>query len=101
MKKRMTIIAVGIAAVGGAALALMAHEKASRSAAATHAAVASANVNSNLVAAPGRVEPVTADIRLGSELNGKLKQVLVEEGDHVRKGQLLAVLGNNDYRADV
>ena len=102
MKKRMIIVAVGIVAAGGAALALMAHEKALRSAAAaTHAAVGSANVNSNLVAAPGRVEPVTEDIRLGSELNGKLKQVLVEEGDHVRKGQLLAVLVNDDYRADV
>jgi len=101
MKKRMIIIAVGIVVTGGAALVLMAHAKASRSAAATHAAVASANVNSNLVAAPGRVEPVTEDIRLGSELNGKLKQVLVEEGDHVRKGQLLAVLVNDDYRADV
>jgi ABC exporter DevB family membrane fusion protein len=100
MKKRMIIIVVGILAAGGAALALMAHEKATRSAA-THVAVASANVNAILVAAPGRVEPVTEDIRLGSELNGKLKEVLVEEGDHVRKGQLLAVLVNDDYRADV
>jgi len=101
MKKRMIIIAAGILAVGGTALALVAHEKASRTAATKLAAVATANVNSNLVAAPGRVEPVTEDIRLGSELNGKLKEVLVEEGDHVRKAQLLAVLMNDDYRADV
>jgi HlyD family secretion protein len=101
MKKRMIIIAAGILAVGGTALALVAHERATRSAAASKATVDSANVNSNLVAAPGRVEPVTEDIRLGSELNGKLKEVLVEEGDHVRKGQLLAVLVNDDYRAEV
>jgi len=101
MKKRMIIIAAGIVAVGGTALALVAHEKTTRSTAATHGVVASANVHSNVVAAPGRVEPVTEDIRLGSELNGKLKQMLVEEGDHVRKGQLLAVLVNDDYRADV
>lgn len=100
MKKRMIVIAVGIAAAGAAALALMAHEKSSKPAT-TNASVAAANVNANLVAAPGRVEPVTEDIRLGSELNGKLKEVLVEEGDHVRKGQLLAVLVNDDYRADV
>lgn len=100
MKKRMIIMAAGILAVGGTALGLVAHEKATRSAA-THTAVVSANVNSSLVAAPGRVEPVTEDIRLGSELNGKLKEVLVEEGDHVHKGQLLAVLVNDDYRADV
>lgn len=101
MKNRMSIIVMGIMAAGGAALALMAHEKVSRSAAATNAAVASANVNSNLVAAPGRVEPVTEDIRLGSELNGKLKEVLVEEGEHAHKGQVLAVLVNDDYRAEV
>lgn len=101
MRNRMIIFAAGILAVGGTALALVAHEKASRSVALAHAPAAFANVNSNLVAAPGRVEPVTEDIRLGSELNGKLKQVLVEEGDHVRKGQLLAVLVNDDYRAGV
>lgn len=54
-----------------------------------------------LVAGPGRVEPVTEDIKLGSELSGKLKSVNVEEGDAVRKGQVLAVLENDDYRADV
>jgi HlyD family secretion protein len=100
MKKRMTIVAAGILVAGGAAFALMAHERASRSAVA-HQPAASANASASLVAAPGRVEPVTEDIRLGAELNGKLKEVLVEEGDHVRKGQLLAVLVNNDYRADV
>lgn len=99
MKRKMAIVAAGILVAGGAALASMAREKASRSAAA-HEAAAAENASVSLVAAPGRVEPVTEDIRLGSELNSKLKEVLVEEGDHVRKGQLLAVLVNNDYRAD-
>jgi HlyD family secretion protein len=54
-----------------------------------------------IVAAPGRVEPVSEDVKLGSEISGKLDQVLVDEGDHVRKGQLLAVLVNDDYRAQV
>jgi multidrug efflux pump subunit AcrA (membrane-fusion protein) len=30
-----------------------------------------------------------------------LRSVLVEEGDHIRKGQVLAVLENDDYRAQV
>ncbi len=55
----------------------------------------------SIVAGPGRVEPVSEDIKLSSELNGKLKSVLVDEGDRVRAGQLLAELANDDYRAQV
>lgn len=55
----------------------------------------------HLIAGPGRVEPVSEDIKLGSELSGKLRSVNVEEGDPVRKGQALAALENDDYRADV
>jgi len=54
-----------------------------------------------IVAGPGRIEPVSEDIKLGAELNGKLKSVLVDEGDRVRQGQLLAELANDDYRAQV
>jgi HlyD family secretion protein len=54
-----------------------------------------------LVAAAGRVEPASEDIKLASELNGKLKTILVEEGDHVQRGQVLAQLVNDDYRAQV
>jgi len=54
-----------------------------------------------LVAGPGQVEPVSEDIKLGSELSGKLKSVNVEEGDVIRRGQVLAVLQNDDYRAQV
>jgi ABC exporter DevB family membrane fusion protein len=95
-RKMMIIVTAGIIGLSCAAFALMGHERKvpAKSAAAPNEAL-------NLVAAPGRVEPVTEDIRLGSELNGKLKEMLVEEGEHVRKGQLLAVLVNDDYRADV
>ncbi len=54
-----------------------------------------------LVAGPGRVEPISENIQIGSELSGKIKAVNVEEGDTVRKGQVLAVLQNDDYRAEV
>src|SRR5690349_15928927 len=54
-----------------------------------------------LIAGPGRVEPVSEDIKLGSELSGKLKSVKVEEGDVIRRGQVLAVLENDDYSAQV
>src|SRR5215471_10222796 len=54
-----------------------------------------------LVAAAGRVEPGSEDIKLSSELNGKLKSIQVEEGDRVARGQVLAELQNDDYRAQV
>ena len=53
------------------------------------------------IAGPGRVEPISEDIQIGSELSGKLKSVSVEEGDRVRKGQILALLENADYAAEV
>ena len=52
-----------------------------------------------LVAGPGRIEPNSEDIKVGSEISGKLNQVLVEEGEQVKRGQLLAVMVNDDYRA--
>ncbi len=54
-----------------------------------------------LVAGPGRVEPISEDIQIGSELSGKLESVNVEEGDSIKRGGVLAVLMNGDYRAQV
>jgi ABC exporter DevB family membrane fusion protein len=54
-----------------------------------------------LIAGAGRVEPSSENIKLGSEINGKLKRIYVEEGDAVRRGQVLAELENSDYRAQV
>lgn len=70
-----------------------------------HTAVASApaarSANEGLIAAPGRVEAVSEEIRVSSELSGRLKSVNVEEGDRVKRGQVLAELENADYRARV
>ena len=54
-----------------------------------------------MIAGPGRVEPSSEDIKIGSELSGRLKVVNVEEGDAIRRGQVLAELENADYRAQV
>src|SRR5579864_8477757 len=54
-----------------------------------------------LIAGPGRVEPSSEDIKIGSELSGRLKTVNVEEGDAIHRGQVLAELENADYRAQV
>lgn len=55
----------------------------------------------NRVAAPGRVEPASEEIKVSAEIAGKLKSVLVEEGDRIHKDQTLAILENDDYRAQV
>jgi HlyD family secretion protein len=53
------------------------------------------------VVAPGRVEPISEEVAIGTELDGKLAAVHVEEGQTVRRGQLLATLVNGDFVARV
>lgn len=67
----------------------------------TEAAAAAKPEGPMLVAGPGKVEPYSENIQLGSELSGKIKRVYVEEGDTVHRGQTLAELQNDDYRAQV
>lgn len=62
---------------------------------------ASSGEESVAFVAPGEVEPLSEEIEIGAELPGKLKEVLVEEGDAVRAGQALAVLENSDLEARV
>lgn len=55
----------------------------------------------HFVAGPGLVEPISEDIKVGSELSGKLREVLVEEGDRVHPGQMVAMLENADLQAQI
>jgi HlyD family secretion protein len=67
----------------------------------TAASAPSSHSSPRMVAGPGRVEPSSEDIKIGSELSGRLKVVNVEEGDAIQRGQVLAELENADYRAQV
>jgi HlyD family secretion protein len=52
------------------------------------------------VAAEGRVVAYPgAEVRVGAERGGRLLRVLVEEGAHVRRGQLLAEIESDELRA--
>ena len=54
------------------------------------------------IAARGRVEGTTSqEIKLASRVVGRLKQVTVLDGDPIRKGQVVAVLENDDLKAQV
>src|SRR3974390_2505035 len=97
MKKRILTIAAVIVVCGLTATVIWGNPLQSK-----HAGPAKSTVQSEfLLAAAGRVEPGSEDIKLASELNGKLKTMLVEEGDHVQRGQVMAELENGDYRAQV
>lgn len=53
-------------------------------------------------AARGRVEGATSqEIKLASRVVGRLKEVMVSDGDPVHKGQVVAVLENDDLKARV
>ena len=62
-------------------------------------AVAASSPAPVVVAAAGRVEPVSEEINIASEITGRLQEVMIDEGDRIRQGQILAVIENGDYRA--
>lgn len=90
----LSIAAAIVVLVSGVQL-LRSHERA------TKAVPAPASVPAGLIAAPGRVEAISEEIRVSSELSGRLRLVAVEEGDRVRKGQVLAQIENDDFIARV
>jgi HlyD family secretion protein len=54
-----------------------------------------------LIAALGRVEPVSEEIRIAAAMTGRLAEVLLDEGDPVQQGQIVARLENADHAARV
>lgn len=53
------------------------------------------------IAARGRVEGVSEEIKVTSKLAGRLKEVRAQEGDHLKQGDVVAVLENEDLLAAV
>ncbi|MEW6374399.1 MAG: efflux RND transporter periplasmic adaptor subunit [Thermodesulfobacteriota bacterium] len=57
-------------------------------------------VSPGYVAAEGKVEAMPGlEVEVGSELDGKIADFFVEEGDDIRKGELIAGLENRDIQA--
>jgi len=52
-----------------------------------------------LVAAPGRIETASEEVAIGASVIGLLAEVNVKEGDQVRRGQVIAQIENEDYKA--
>jgi HlyD family secretion protein len=95
--KRSTIVVVlglaGIAAVNAMVLS-------QRSGVAVPAAAAE-RPPATATAGPGLVEPVSEEVRVSAQIGGRLDRVLVDEGERVSAGQVLAIIDNRDYRARV
>lgn len=100
MSKR-TIVLIAVAAFIATISITLASTHSRAGSAPSPAADTQSRAVGNLIAGPGRVEPVSENIKIGSELSGKLKSVNVEEGDTIHRGQVLAVLENADYLAEV
>jgi ABC exporter DevB family membrane fusion protein len=98
--KRAAILGVAVFGAGlTAGITLSDALRPTAEAAAAAPAEASRPHAAGLVAAPGRVEPVSEEIDIGAELAGRLAEVLVDEGDAVTRGQVLARLDSDDERA--
>lgn len=96
MKPTAYILAAGLFFAFSAVLFLRSRERPVKPVLAT-----SSVSREGLIAAPGRVEAVSEEVRVSSELSGRLRSVPVEEGDRVRKGQVLAQIENEEYLARV
>lgn len=53
----------------------------------------------SVVRAPGKIEPKT-QVKVSADIPGKVTQLLVKEGDQVRRGQLMLQLDDTQYRAE-
>jgi HlyD family secretion protein len=60
---------------------------------------ASPSEATSMVVAPGRVEPISEEVEIGTELPGRIEAVLVQEGDSIQRDQILAVLQSREYAA--
>ncbi len=95
--KRSVIIGVGLATIIVLNLVMF------RGRSSTNAiAAAPPNAARHAIAAgPGLVEPVSEEIKVSAQIGGNLAQVLVDEGDRVTAGQVVAILDNVDFQARV
>src|SRR5271165_681745 len=99
MIRRLIFVVAALAAVGSAGLAWT-HRQLTTVAAASPTRGSSAK-EGDLVSAAGRVEPLSGEVTVGADISGKLSEIRFEEGDHVHRGDILAVVANEVFQARV
>jgi len=93
-RTRWVTVSLGIVLLAGTAFVLQSSDQ-------TPVAAAAPDAGGARVVGPGRVEPISEEVRIGVEVGGRVVSVGVEEGDTVTAGQVLAELDSRDYRAAV
>jgi HlyD family secretion protein len=97
MKK---IIIIGLVVVALIALGYFTYASSSRNAPTVQTGTAVKQDLATIVSASGEIKPKTY-VNVGANAFGKIVKLYVREGDHVKKGQLLAQLENVQSAADV
>ncbi|HEX2840414.1 HlyD family secretion protein [Hyphomicrobium sp.] len=92
LKPLNLVLLLGLAGVGG----YLAYDKFKASQPVEEVAI---EVKDYEVAAPGRVEPKSGEIRLGATYLGRVEEVLVSVDDKVEEGELLLRLDDAEARA--
>lgn len=97
MKKKWLWIGIGAVLVIAVVVANMARSSGGKVESVQLAKVRIEDVTSR-VKAPGKIEPKT-QVKISADVPGKVIHLAVEEGDQVRRGQLLLQLDDTQYRA--
>jgi HlyD family secretion protein len=98
---QLTLVALSAVALGGLLMWSRSADSSPAAGAPPTGAAAHLAPDAALVAAPGRVEPVSEEIDVATEVSGRIEDLAVEEGDRVEAGQVIARLANGDYGARV
>jgi len=93
------IVLTLVAAAAGVGLMRAASGAPEVAGATTAAAMTTARPGGGPIAGPGRIEAASEEVDVAPERSGTLAEVLVEEGDTVRAGQVIARLARRDDEA--
>ena len=97
MKKKWIWIGIGVVLVAAVVVANVVRSSGGKVESVQLAKVRVEDVTSR-VKAPGKIEPKT-QVKISADVPGKVIHLAVEEGDPVRRGQLLLQLDDTQYRA--
>jgi HlyD family secretion protein len=97
-QKLVCLAAFGVLGLAGAFASMLLPTRAQESAPPNRAAP---DVKGWQAVAPGRVEPRSAKIRIGSTIAGRVGQVLVKVNDTVFAGEALIRIDNNEVRTNL
>jgi len=97
MKKKWIWIGIGVVLVAAVVVANMVRSSGGKVETVQLAKVRVEDVTSR-VKAPGKIEPKT-QVKISADVPGKVIRLAIEEGDQVRRGQLLLQLDDTQYRA--